>query len=270
MKSWTQAWREAREQQIALNPNDPSGGQFIWQDKIYSTRLPFDQDIADPDYVLKENQSIWLREEISIAQELADLAPQFKEEFLANNTGFDQGDFADNPDLATPVFSALRTSVPDSQLVESIKYVFKPRFDVFPENKKYVYPTLYNYLKDLGDNCMACSYAVLMPSVLNRQMAIENTENKFVRIYVPLIVPEDNFLELEGIEISYGDIFAIDTTLMHSEHNLSEKPRLVLMLDVSREHLGLPPGDPYEDQRAKHIGLFVRGALAKIHHTLER
>lgn len=112
---------------------------------------------------------------------------------------------------------------------------------------------------------------VLLPSYLKRQISVENTANKFVRIYVPLVIPNnDTFVEVEGIEINHRDIFAIDTTLMHSDHNLSDKPRLVLIIDISREYLGLPAGKPWDEQRQKHIAPFVRGAQPRMYHTVER
>ena len=274
MKTLTKAWREARAQQIAKDPANPGGGQFIWQDRMYTTRLPhyaFEEELIDPNYVVEPVQSIWLKEEISIAQELFDRISAMTEEFLANTPGFLEGDLDSNSDLAVPIYSAMRTTVPDAQRVDTIKYVHKPQFDVFFENKKYIYPTIVDYVTTLGDNCLSCSYAVLLPSVVNRQISIENVpENKFVRIYVPLIVPDNNFVEVEGLEVNFKDIFAIDTTLHHSEHNLGNTPRLILIMDISREYLGLPSGKMYDWQRQRHIPPFVRGAQAKMYHTVER
>jgi hypothetical protein len=270
MKTLTQAFREARAQQIALHPDNPGGGQFVFQDKIYSTHQQLGGDPPLDNYTPEPVQSIWFKEEISIAQELEQMIPALTEEFLANTPGFDQCNFAENVDLAPPIFVSMADKIKNAELIDIIKYVYPPVFDNQYPTKHYVYPALAEYLKKLGDHCVICYYAVLKPSIVARRIAIENLENKFLRIYVPLIAPDNSFVEVEGIEINFKDIFAIDNTLLHSEQNLSDKPRLVLVLDVSREYLGLPTGAQYNEERQRHIEPFVRGAQPRMYHTVER
>jgi hypothetical protein len=269
MKTFTRAWHEARQQQIATGAA-PDDGKFIWKDKIYTTHTDLADDNKSTSSMLVPAQSFFLKEELFIATALEQIIPALREEFLANTPGFADGDLKENQDLMSPLFATARSKAKNNNLVDTIKYVFPPHVDMFYKNKKNVYPTIVDYVKNLGDNCSACNYIVLTPSVMDRVSAIENEENKFVRIYVPLVIPEDNFLEVEGIEISYADIFAIDSTLAHSEHNLGSTPRLALTLDISREYLGLPPGNPYDLYRQRALKPFVRGAEAKMYHTVER
>ena len=269
MKTFTRAWHEARQQQIASGA-EPDDGKFIWKDKIYNTHTDLAHDNKSTSSPLIPVQGFFLKEELSIATALEQMIPALREEFLANTPGFADGDFKENEDLMPPLFATARSKAKNNNLVDNIKYVFPPHVDVFHENKKHAYPTILDYVKNLGDNCLLCSYIILTPSVMDRVSAIENEENKFVRIYVPLVIPEDNFLEVEGIEISYADIFAIDSTLAHSEHNLGSTPRLALILDISREYLGLPPGNPYDLYRERSLKPFVRGEHAKMYHTVER
>lgn len=155
MKSWTNAWREARAQQVALHPDNPNGGQFIWNDRVYTTEIPLDANADanfDPSYVVEPAQGIWFKEEISVAQELEQMIPALAEEFLANTPGFHDGDLSQNINLHPPIYSSLKSSVKDSQLSDGIKWSDLPRFQLFQENKKYEYPTIVNYVKKLGED----------------------------------------------------------------------------------------------------------------------
>jgi hypothetical protein len=80
--TYMEAWKEARELRESTHPGDPDGGTFTWEGKpgtIFYTSSP---TAHVKKYERKEIKAYWLREEISIADELLELAPKLTEEFL--------------------------------------------------------------------------------------------------------------------------------------------------------------------------------------------
>lgn len=271
MKTFTQTFYEARAAQIAVNPNDPGGGQFIYNDKIYTTSLANFVDGQLEGYQPEPVQGIWIREELgAVADQLSALSPALLQEFMDNTPGFFAEDFENNIDLVE--LERTKTKRDGSYLVDTIKWIYPNHEPVLLEAKKHFYPTLVEFLKTFLGTVHSCAYTVLRSrSHIERQMSIENPHNHMIRIYVPLSIPEgDVFVEVEGVEVSMRDIFAIDSTLMHSEHNLTDQPRLALLIDIDRETVGLPPGKPYDWRRERYMPTFQRGALAPVYHTVER
>jgi aspartyl/asparaginyl beta-hydroxylase (cupin superfamily) len=87
---------------------------------------------------------------------------------------------------------------------------------------------------------------------LHRHTGIENRTGEFIRIHIPLIVPEgDIFFECNDDEVHWDDIFAFDNQLVHSAHNLTDEGRLIYLIDVRRTRAGLPPGQPYNSKRQR-------------------
>ena len=84
-------------------------------------------------------------------------------------------------------------------------------------------------------------------------------------------MPEgDIFLECEGEEIDWSDIFAFDNSLIHSAYNLTPHLRLIFMIDVRRELLGLEPGMSFNPLRRALFPPFVRGQVPKLLHTCQK
>ena len=127
-------------------------------------------------------------------------------------------------------------------------------WDIDPEYAKQKYPTAYNLVQEFGDDCPICSYSYLAPNTsIYRHTGPENRDGKYVRIHIPLMVPPgDLFLEVNGDEVTWGDLFAFDNQFAHSAHNLSNEHRLILLIDVSRERLGLPSGEKWNRNRQIH------------------
>jgi hypothetical protein len=123
-----------------------------------------------------------------------------------------------------------------------------------------------------GSDCPISAYSIIEKnSVINRHTGVETRDSEFIRIHIPLLVPEgDIFFEVEGVEITWADIFGFDNSLPHSAHNYSDHLRLVFIIDVRRDLMGVEPGKPYQRAREIFQEPFVRGVKPKILHTCEK
>jgi hypothetical protein len=266
MKTLSESYQEAIVQRDQ-NPDDESLDSFKWNNREYKL----------PPYVPKPVKGIWLREEIPIADELLALAPALLEEFLAWHTDFVDGDFTQGVPYINETFDTkIVQSRAEAWKVESLKYTFKEKniFDLYyrtPE-KRARFPTATWLTEKFGDQTPCSSYSILEKNaIIVRHTGIENRDNEYVRIHIPLLVPDgDIFFEVEGTEIDWSDIFAFDNQCIHSAYNYSDKRRLVYLLDVHRSVLGIPIGKKYSKRREDHIPEYVRGNLPKLLHTKQK
>lgn len=113
------------------------------------------------------------------------------------------------------------------------------------------YPTAWKLIQEFGDDCPVASYSYMAPNtVLHRHTGPENRKGEFIRIHIPLIIPQgDLFFEVDGEETNWNDIFAFDNQLVHSAHNLSDGHRLIFLIDLKRSRIGLPPGQLFNQNR---------------------
>ena len=300
-----EAWKAARAEREQTHPNDPDSGTFRWPGNefiTYSTKSP---TAHLTDYVLTPVKQYWLREEIPVAEELMSYAPDLVKEFLEYHTTFtDSSVPADltklrnyndtpsaNPNLvakedvdnflkttkenSTKAPSDLVQSKPNTWLIDNLKYTSKygTKFDDFDRVEiQSRYPTACKIVKQFGDNCPIATYSVLnSDSIIKRHTGIENRMGEYLRIHMPLIIPEgDIFFECEGYEIDWTDIWAFDNQLTHSAYNYTPHRRLIFLIDIKRSYLGLPNGTPYDGIRVTKVPKFVRGALPKVLHTHQR
>ena len=114
------------------------------------------------------------------------------------------------------------------------------------------YPTAYKLVQSYGNFCPIASYSILAPNtILHRHSGPENRDGKYIRIHIPLIVPEgDIFLEASGEEVTWDDIWGFNNQHSHSAYNTSNEWRVVFMIDLDMEHIGMqyvPPHDPEID-----------------------
>lgn len=117
------------------------------------------------------------------------------------------------------------------------------------------FPTATEIVYELLDHCPLACYSVIHPrTVLKRHTGPENREGNFLRIHMPLIIPEGNvFLECNGDEVQFADgIFGFNNQLLHSSHNYSDHNRLVFIIDLSFEFLGLPHPGPFKPEYHTH------------------
>jgi len=121
------------------------------------------------------------------------------------------------------------------------------------------YPTAYNLVKSYGEFCPIASYSILAPQTkLNRHSGPENREGKYIRIHIPLIVPEgDVFLEASGEEVTWDDIWGFNNQHSHSAYNFSDQWRVIFLIDLDLEHIGMHRVGPHDPE----IDLSVREPL---------
>jgi hypothetical protein len=222
-------------------------------------------------------KSIWLREELSIADELLELVPALRQEFLEYHTDFIDGDFAKGKSYVNTEYDTNTVqSRPESWKMEAVQYtnpgagIFKTVVD--DPVIKQRFPTAVELTKKWGKDCPTSTYSILEKNaVITRHADIENRTGEFVRIHIPLIVPPgDIFFEVEGVEIDWSDIFAFDNQFVHSAHNHSDHRRLVYLIDIRRTAIGLEPGVPTDFTRYDTVEPFVREQLPKILHSCQR
>jgi hypothetical protein len=283
MKPYIEAWKEARALREQTHPDDPNGGTFKWEgdpNTTFSTKSP---TAHLEDYVLKPAKQYWLREEIPIADELMSYAPALTEEFLDYHDTFTDSSLPADLTKLTPYNKAISASRggsfvqsrQDAWLVDNLKYTDKDgaRHDDFarPEIRNR-FPTACKITERFGDQCPSSTYSILNAnSVIKRHTGIENRNAEFIRIHVPLIIPEgDIFFECEGVEIDWSDLWGFDNQLTHSAHNYTPHRRLIYMIDIRRSYLGLPNGEPYDGIRVIRVPPFVRGKLPKMLHEHQR
>jgi hypothetical protein len=222
-------------------------------------------------------KAYWLREEIPIAAELLSLAPALTKEFLDYHADFVDGDFAKCKTYVSPVFDTrVVQSRADAWKTDPLKYTHKhaninQRQLHNPEVRKR-FPTAVALTEKYGNDCPISTYSIIEANaIIQRHTGIENRDNEFIRIHIPLIVPEgDIFFECEGAEIDWSDIWAFDNQLVHSAHNYTPFRRLVYLIDIRRSLLGLEVGEKYDSRRQLQVPIFTRGAIPKVLHPHQR
>jgi hypothetical protein len=130
--------------------------------------------------------------------------------------------------------------------------------DDHPHAKKY--PTAYKLIQEFGDKCPIANYSTMFPnSVLKRHTGPENRSGKYVRIHIPLIIPEgDIFLEVNGQEVDWSDCFGFNNQYAHSSFNLSNEIRVIFLIDFDREFIGLEPGTVFNQKMVENSKPFIR------------
>jgi len=125
------------------------------------------------------------------------------------------------------------------------------------------YPTVAKLIKELGSNLGIVVYSSMERySVIERHTDHENRENKFLRVHIPVIMPEgDVFIEINGEEAHYSDVFGFNNQYVHSAHNYTPYRRLIFLIDIRREFLGLPSAEPYNPEIEKTIKPFARNGF---------
>jgi hypothetical protein len=110
------------------------------------------------------------------------------------------------------------------------------------------YRTAHKLVKSYGDFCPIANYSILAPNtILHRHSGPENREGKYIRIHIPLIIPEGEvFLEASGEEVTWDDIWGFNNQHTHSAYNFTDDWRVVFMIDLDMEHIGMEPCAPYD------------------------
>jgi hypothetical protein len=123
------------------------------------------------------------------------------------------------------------------------------------------YPTAHRLVKSYGDYCPIASYSILAPqTILNRHTGPENRTGKYIRIHIPLIIPDgDLFLEASGEEVTWDNIWGFNNQHAHSAHNYTDEWRVIFMIDLDMAHIGMTPCPPFDPAIDLADKPFVRG-----------
>lgn len=133
----------------------------------------------------------------------------------------------------------------------SVRYYHdKVRTDMDEETKKY-FPTAVKLTEYYGDDTPISNYSSIEAgTIIHRHTGIENRTGEYIRVHIPLIIPEgDVFFETAGEVVTWEDIFAFNNQKVHSAWNFTDKRRVVYIIDIRRTRIGLPPGIPYDEMR---------------------
>lgn len=201
------------------------------------------------------HKAIFTRQDIPIADELMALRADLTREFLDYHDDFLDGEFKKGVPVKTVYDINSIVNYHGAWKATNIKYVFKNIKELMDTDARKFFPTAIALTNKYGGDCPISSYSILEAnSVISRHTGPENRDGNFVRIHIPLIIPEgDIFFEVGGEVIRWNDIFAFDNQTIHSAHNYSSKRRLVYLIDIRRSRLGMPKGrafDPVRDEQA--------------------
>lgn len=112
-------------------------------------------------------------------------------------------------------------------------------------------PTAYNLLQAYGDDIQVANYSVMGPNtVFTRHTDPQHRDGSTLRIHIPLIVPPgDLFMEVDGEEVDWSDIFGFRNQHIHSAFNLTDQYRLIFLIDVNTSRIGIPQGQCLQPDR---------------------
>ena len=118
------------------------------------------------------------------------------------------------------------------------------------------FPTMQKIAAHYGDLCPILEYSILpAQSIIERHIGIENKVGENIRIHIPLIVPEgDLFLEAQGEEVDWQNPWGFNNQYMHSAHNNTDEHRLIMLIDLKRTYVGIPPAKHFKDMTLEEIG----------------
>jgi hypothetical protein len=131
------------------------------------------------------------------------------------------------------------------------------------DNIKKHYPTAYKHIIEKFSDCTMAGYGVLFPhSVISRHTGVENRTGTYIRIHIPLIIPEgDVGFEVAGEEVNWSDLFAFNNQRVHSAWNNTDHPRLCFIVDLLRSTCDLPNGIPWTQDLDADTAPFPRGEM---------
>jgi hypothetical protein len=103
------------------------------------------------------------------------------------------------------------------------------------------YPVAASLIREFeGDVCLAL-YSCLGPhSVIPEHSDVENPTHQYIRIHVPLIIPEgDCWFEVHGEKYVWTEgVFGFDGG-SHAAFNHTDDWRVILLIDIDRKRLGI-------------------------------
>jgi hypothetical protein len=191
-------------------------------------------------------KSFWTKEEISVADDLLDLAPKLREDFLSYHTDFDTT-FKLGKSYAEE--NPLAILDPNERVVwkvEGLRYALpeqRVEHNMFLDSKtQKIFPTAASLTEKYIGHCGCSGYSSLdAGGIIKRHVDIENKSHNTVRIHIPLIIPEGDLgFEVNGIHTNWSDLFAFDNGEPHSAYNRTAQRRLIYIIDLTRSFLSIP------------------------------
>jgi|DEB19_MinimDraft_2_1074335.scaffolds.fasta_scaffold35793_2 hypothetical protein len=133
----------------------------------------------------------------------------------------------------------------------SVKYNYADMSTEMDDETKGQFPSAVKLVQHYGEDCPRGQYSTIEPdTTIHRHTGIENRAGEYIRVHIPLIIPEGEvFFEVHSEVVKWDDIFAFDNQKVHSAWNCTEERRTVFIIDILRTRLGLPPGTPYDAMR---------------------
>jgi len=209
-------------------------------------------------------KAFWLRDELPVAEYLMSLRQGLLDDFMCGYTTLEEAARAqccntmDRTHLGIPVSETEQyittNDKPKLDSWKSLNFRYERRderavvrnFMDFKDMERY--PTMRKILMKYDKICPIANYSVLAPhSVIERHTGPENRDGKYVRVHIPLIIPEgDVFFEAAGETIDWSNIWAFHNQFAHSAHNRTDEFRLCCLIDLDREAIGMEPGAPYD------------------------
>ena len=118
------------------------------------------------------------------------------------------------------------------------------------------FPTMKKIAEHYQEICPILEYSILpAQSIIERHIGIENKKGENIRIHIPLIVPKgDLFLEAQGEEVDWQNPWGFNNQYMHSAHNNTDEHRLIMLIDLKRTYVGIPPAKHFKDMTLEEIG----------------
>ena len=103
------------------------------------------------------------------------------------------------------------------------------------------FPTAFKLIDYFGDSVKTASYLVLDPHAsIDWHNDVENPYGETCCVHIPLDIPEGDLgLEVGDEILRWDDIFAWDNQVLHRAWNNTDKPRLIFLLDFTKESCGL-------------------------------
>lgn len=164
----------------------------------------------------------------TLKDKINNLIPQFRQDFL-NVHGTNTNDI--------PLYQPGTYAQLDPK--QKWKMSIIKDMGVWNETAKKLYPTVSAFIADLGDVCRSAGYSILEAggTVLTHTDTEEGHEN-YVIVHVPLIVPDGDIGFKENDETGKwveGECFILDVESPHSIWNNTDKPRVVVLLELKKE-----------------------------------
>ena len=118
------------------------------------------------------------------------------------------------------------------------------------------FPTMKKIADHYQERCPVLEYSILpAQSIIERHIGIENKKGQNIRIHIPIIVPEgDLYLEATGEEVDWQHPWGFNNQYMHSAHNNTDEHRLIMLIDLKRTYVGIPPAKHFKDMTIEEIG----------------